>query len=312
MKSLVLTWMVCFVAWGNLLAQGPLTATLDSSHMLIGSRMFINLDLPESRDFVPVSTQIDGLDTIGAIEIVGVPEWTFDNERWNSRIGITAFDTGYFLLPPVSVSGTAGEQTLTYHSKRLPLLVEAVPIDTSGVKPIRPIVEEPVAWTDFKWLLTAIGVIALIALLVWLFRRIKRTEEETEPYIPPKEAHIVALEKLDQLEQAQLWQNGQIKAYYVQLGDILREYFENRFLFRALEMTTGELKKELSSREELSGYAERAAEFFGMADMVKFAKAKPEEQVHRDWMIWVRDLITATRQVPEAEDSEQKASDNHV
>lgn len=309
MRNAILTWLFCFISTGAMVAQGPLTATLDSSHMLIGSRIHIRLELPETKGFVPLTAKMDGLDTMGAIEILGEPEWTFDRDQWNAQLGITAFDTGYYLLPPVSVSGTSGGETVTYHSKRLPLLVEAVPIDTSGVKPIRPIVEEPVNWTDFKWLLAGVGVIALIALLVWLIRRIKRSDEEAEPYIPPKEAHIVALEKLEQLEQAQLWQNGQVKAYYVQLGDILREYFENRFLFRALEMTTGELKRALKEREELRIYADPATEFFGMADMVKFAKAKPDEQVHRDWMIWVRELIVATQESTEPDGTREKETE---
>ena len=47
--------------------------------------------------------------------------------------------------------------------------------------------------------------------------------------------------QLEKLKQAQLWQNGKIKAYYSDLSDILRLYIENRYNSPALEMTTDEI-----------------------------------------------------------------------
>jgi len=287
--------------WHPVTGQAPLLARLDSTYLLIGDRTGIHLELQASGGFEPVTTLLDGIDTIPAIELLGQPEWSFEQGKWKAELAITAFDTGYFLLPPVSVSGMNGGETVTFHSARLPLEVRSVPIDTTGVKPIRPIVEEQVSWTDFKWVLTAVGVLLLFGLLAWFFRKMKQQSEEIPTVVPPVEAHILALGKLEALERAGLWQKGQVKAYYSELGDILRTYLEQRFVFLALEMTTRELELALGHIPELETFRSRSVEFLQLADLVKFAKLLPDEQVHPGWLIWVRTLVETTKKLEETE-----------
>lgn len=302
MRSHILKILLLAVCTVQLSAQGGLTATLDSSQLLIGARMHIALDLEETQEFEPLKTTMPGLDTLQPVELVKEPDWTFSQGSWKGDMEIAVFDTGFFLLPHIVLSGDKNGVALTYNSKRLALQVYGMPVDTSGVQPIKPIVEEPLNWQDFKFILVGIGVLLLIIMLIWLFKKLNSSAEESAPYIPPKEAHIVAMEKLEKLKSKALWQQGLVKEYYVELGDILREYLENRFEFPALEMTTPELSKAIKGIAELESFCEKATAFLSMADLVKFAKALPETDIHENWFDWVIKLILDTR--TEEEDGE--------
>jgi hypothetical protein len=95
----------------------------------------------------------------------------------------------------------------------------------------------------------------------------------------------------------------------VRLGDILREYIENRWQRPALEMTTGELLREFDGNPSLKPYAVEAAAFFPLADLVKFARAMPGEQAHRDWFDWCKGLVETTAHREEETDSKDDKKD---
>ncbi len=90
---------------------------------------------------------------------------------------------------------------------------------------------------------------------------------------------------MNTLEQKELWQKGDVKAYYSELTDIARNYIEEAIAIPAMESTTAELvaglkaasqKKKMKLSQETIENLERVLK---QADLVKFAKwdALPDE-----------------------------------
>ena len=134
------------------------------------------------------------------------------------------------------------------------------------------------------WILLIIiaGLIAWLA--IRLFRRFRKTAAETEAYIPPEAAHIIAFRELERLKNEELWQKGEVKKYYTALTEILRQYLENRFRVYSLELTTAETLDTLvkTGFKKNGSYNDLKAVLTG-ADLVKFAKYNPvteENETH--------------------------------
>jgi hypothetical protein len=137
-----------------------------------------------------------------------------------------------------------------------------------------------------------------VALVVFLLRRRRRTATAPPPP-PPRPAHELALEQLQQLRGAGLWQRGEIKAFHSQLSHIVREYLEGRFAIPALESTTDEILAALRRTDLAEEWRLRLRQMLQTADLVKFAKAVPPENVHEEQLGQAVDFVTATK--PEEE-----------
>jgi len=181
-----------------------------------------------------------------------------------------------------------------------PLSTNQAATDTSQVKmdPIKDIIEEPLnIWKDILLPYGGglLGMVVLVSLIYFLVKKMGQKEPpppEPEVIIP---AHQTALEKLDDLENAELWQKGNVKEYQSQLTYIIREYLENRYDINALENTTVEIKKDLkklSLGDELQNDLQNILQ---VADLVKFAKAKPGASVHEEFMEKAKRFVLQTK-----------------
>ena len=158
--------------------------------------------------------------------------------------------------------------------------------DTADLAPIKPILTEQANWQDYAPFIYGVGVIALLSFLLFYFlNRKKRSEiqeiQVEEEFVP---AHIRALTALSDLQKAELWQKGNIKGYQSELTRIIRQYLEDRFHVPALESVTHEiiqkLSKVLTSRDDIL----MLENILQVADLVKFAKATPEQNIHEEFM----------------------------
>jgi|GEM_PF-2306373 len=120
----------------------------------------------------------------------------------------------------------------------------------------------------------------LLALILWLVLRRKPQEEEVvlpEP-VDTRPAHVIALERLQELERRGLIARRQLKEFHLELSDILRDYFERRFTFGASSMSTEEVM-EIMRNLYMKGLDERLVEMMLVrCDMVKFAKFTPDDE----------------------------------
>jgi hypothetical protein len=130
----------------------------------------------------------------------------------------------------------------------------------------------------WKYLLIIALVVGIGVLIYWVIKKGQQKKLQEEIYKTPIEK---ATSLLDTLEKKELWQKGEVKAYYSELTDIARNYIEEAIEIPAMESTTSELiqglraasvKKKMTLSQEIIENLERVLK---QADLVKFAKSKP-------------------------------------
>jgi hypothetical protein len=156
---------------------------------------------------------------------------------------------------------------------------------------------------DLVWLGWALAATALLIggffLAKKLVSRHRRSPEEiAEPGAGGVEpADVVAGRRLAALEKAGYLEAGEFKQYYAELSECAREYLENRFRIRALEMTTEEfLVLAASDRQLRPEHQALLTRFLQAADLVKFAKFIPTRAEAEEDLNLIRRLVEATRE----------------
>lgn len=190
---------------------------------------------------------------------------------------LIALDSGDFALSPrvLFQNGTAFD---TLYANPAAIHISLAPADSTGnLHDIKPIYAIPITVKEvLPWVLLVLLISGLVWLAIRLIRRSRSHEPifgSAKPILPP---HLEALRKLDQLRQEKLWQEGQTKAYYTRLTDIIREYLDTRFGLSSREQVTREILASLRATGfENNLLINRLEYIFSIADMVKFAKALP-------------------------------------
>ena len=223
-----------------------------------------------------------------------------------------AWDIGQFAIPNVELTldtiGGRKYNVLPLQPCGLVVLPPSnveVPSEEQMIAPILPIIREGRTWQDWKWMIYALAFILLAAAIIYLLLKRRRKNSmvyEEEVIIRP--SHEVAFEKLDNLESKNLWQQGKVKEYQTELTYTIREYLENRFGIQALESTTGEINKSLKNVDFDPKHTTNLNNILQIADMVKFAKAKPEESVHQEFMDKARSFVKDTLLIKKEDDNE--------
>lgn len=157
-----------------------------------------------------------------------------------------------------------------------------------GIRDIYP----PISF--LPWLLILLAAAAILALLYWLYTKygpktglaqayVSRWKDERPPYQR-------ARDRVDKLEGSPLVSAGKLKEFYIGLTSILRLYLYEEFRLDAEQMTTTDLGRELKNTGADLKTTLRAREFLQKADLVKFARLKPENAA--DDTQGLRELLT--------------------
>ena len=94
-----------------------------------------------------------------------------------------------------------------------------------------------------------------------------------------------------------LLEDGQYKKYYTLVIDVVRHYLERRYGVQTMDRTTDEILSELDSRRLR---VDELEPLLREADLIKFAKYKPEIFVGRRAMQTARDIVVQTTPRPMA------------
>lgn len=164
--------------------------------------------------------------------------------------------------------------------------------EDAGLRDIRGPVEYPV----FPWGTMAVVVIVLLAMAGGVYFYIDRKRKKTLESEIPKLPWQIAQEKIKALLGSDLLAMKQYERFYAELSDILREYIENQFGIRAVEMTTDEFLLSLKNNSSLADNHKRILkQFLEYADMVKFAKFAPNQSDVEEGYEAARKFITQTQ-----------------
>lgn len=198
-------------------------------------------------------------------------------------IDLLALEPGEHTLPAlrlrvVTADGTVGSVT----TAPVPVRVRSVLGNEPDAQP-KPATQPVVVMQDdytLAWALGALGVVLLTVLLTWLVVRWwSRRAKAAVPPPPPRPPWDVALEKLDAVrrETRQLLSDGRERELVDCTSDALREYLGGRYGFDGLESTTDEVLSRLKTADVRGVSREEIAALLGDSDLVKFAKAVPDE-----------------------------------
>ncbi len=305
-KCISIIIFILSVAISGIRAQEVfVTSSLDTSLILIGDQInyTITIDKPAGLNLsIPIFK-----DTLFRnIEIVSGP--VIDSSIINGRtklVGkylITSFDTGYYAIPPAFVEIKSNDGIKRFFSDYSILEVartKIAPADTSLkiydiIKPYRA----PVTVGEIlPWVLLAILIGAVAWFVIRYIKLHKKVKVGAEPVTVIEPAHIIAFRELEILHQENLWQNGEIKKYYTRLTEIIRKYLENRYQVYSLELTTEETLAALIKKGfKKDGEYNRLKTILTSADLVKFAKYKPEPSDNENHYHNSREFVNNTKQ----------------
>ena len=261
------------------------TVSVDTTKIRIGEQISYQLSV-DNVDTGVIFPELQ-LDVAGKMEVVEALNIDTLKNRLVRKYVLTSFDSGRYVIPQQKINVWSQE----YLTDSVVVDVATVAVDTLKQKmfPIKAVHNEPYTFEDVKpylwWILVVLLVLALI--LYFIFRK-KETPEEIEARIPP---YDLALRKLKELDDKQLWQKNKVKKYYIELTDIVRAYIEREMRIPALESTTNELIATItdinkSSSLNISDEAlQKLQRLLKEADLVKFAKYTPlsnEIELHRN------------------------------
>lgn len=287
--------------------------SVDSTKILIGSQTTLTL-----------KTTVDTLSKVifpeanffGSLEVLeSYPADTLrENFKYHliKKYGLTQWDSGSYVIPRLEVLINDNK----FFSDSIRVEVAPVVVDTlkQHLYDIKEIMEAKKPFNFWLIPLIILGL-AIFAAIVYFATRKRKEKQKKE-----KEITVSPIEKansqLKNLEEKNLIEKGEIKAYYSELTDIARTYIEEAIEVPAMESTTSELmsalqkamiKKRLTLNEET---LENLEKVLRQADLVKFAKSRP---LHSE-IVGDRDKIEKSifrieesipEEIPEEFDSEE-------
>lgn len=315
------TILIILLAGLSVVAQDiTVVAKPDTSSVLIGDQIYLTVkaEMPSGTKV----TLMEASDSIaGKILILGKPtrDTVIDNGSMvvSDRYLITSFDSGAYVIPPFYAEVESGDSLRRYYSDYSLLNVNnplVTPADTTDV--IFDIVGPRKAPVKFDEILPWIIIVLISAAVLYLLARFlpRNPLKRFIKPVPPREpAHVIALRALKLLHEKELWQKGEIKAYYSELSDIMRRYIFDRYGIFSPEMTSDETVRMLQKSASIThDQLLIVKELLSVSDMVKFAKYKPAEEIYEKSFSDTNDFVEMTRvtEIPEPDQTASKGGDH--
>ncbi len=282
-QNLLLSMCCTFI---SLLGYGQISSSIDSTAIKIGAELLYKIEVKTDSSTLVVFSEEQTFLPLEMINSYAVDTTKKDGYyQFTKTYGLTQFDSGVYTIPRQKIN-LGGK---LFYTDSLEVQVNPVLVDTTkqklfDIKPLTEVEKSPSGfWGGFAlFMLIFLSVSGLLYWFVW--RKKPLSEAEKIAALKPYERAKLALEKLD---EEQYFQNEEIKTYYSDLTLILRQYLDEKVYEQSLESTTDELVLRLKTLKEanqitLSPETIRNIEtILKRADLVKFAKSKPDFQLAR-------------------------------
>lgn len=224
---------------------------------------------------------------------------------------VTAFDSGFYFIPAQKFESESEYAS----SKPLGLVVDRVQVQAeSDINPVKDIMNPPFSWAEFFYwagiVLLVLVVLAAVAyiLMKYVFKKkVTIIPHKEEPVIPP---YVIALRRLEEIKESKAWQSD-IKGFYTQVTDVIREYIDKQFSINAMELTTDQILELTKRNPEFEQVRAMLKDMLQLSDLVKFAKYIPMEDDNNRSMISAFAFVEKTKpQEIVNEDEAQPQTDN--
>lgn len=301
------------------LAQTELSLSADTNHIRLGEQIELTIKVSSpTSESMEITWPILADTLTKSIEVIHIdPVDTLLSEGFNSYFQtwtVTSFDSGFHQIPPfdLTVNGTE------FKTDPLEIKVETMPVDTTqAIKQIKGVEGVDISlldWIKHHWEWFA-GLAVLTLLILGLYQllksRKKRAPVPLESQDPEIEPFELAIKRLNELREAKYWQKDDVKKHHAALSEILRDYLEKQFAFPALEQTTAEVMNALRYTEIKKEQQQRLRKILMLADLVKFAKEKPESEENIEMLNQAIAFVESNRSMTET-DPQPKESKNET
>ena len=317
---LITVFVLLFSAKISTAQQAEAWSSLDSTSIMIGDQIHYNIGITLPKDaFVQWPLYNDTItQNIEIINRSNIDTIATEHDIMLSQMFvITSFDSGYFEVPVVDFKFAFANDTTVFTASSMPLFLNVmVPVvdTTQAFKPIVSPISEPYTIGEvLPWIVVITAVIIVIVLGIFYLSRRKKKQpifsRKAAPLLPP---HIVAINKLEELRLAKMWQSGHLKKYHSEITDILREYLDRRYNFDAPEMTTYEIVSKLNELKVNKEALSKIENVMNLADLVKFAKSVPTAVENDLSLVHSTDFVNETKMVEEVKQDEIEENNEHL
>jgi hypothetical protein len=295
-------------------------ASLDTTSTSVGGRVHLRLEVGGADGWVvaPPAPSAE----LGSFRVRSVSSATTPSGAPAFTLALVATEVGDVDVPAVTLQARHGTDP-PIEIRSSPVRVHVAsnlgtptsPPDSAGGSPaapkpadLKPAIVPPRDWRPV-WI--ALGAAALAFAAAWALRRrlrrrvVRKVEPVAVPKAPPRPAWEVALEELDRIVAERLVERGELRRQYESVTEALRRYLENRWGVPALESTTDDVRRLLADAPVSPAFAGRVTALLGEADLVKFAKGRPEPHAARAAETRARELVVET--IPREEPKEAAA-----
>lgn len=226
-------------------------------------------------------------------------------ETTKQLIDARLFTPGTSSTPPLLVKVTdPNGQLVQVTASPATVQVSSVLVEgDTNLRDIKAQAELPFS-TIWPWVLgivTLAVVASALASRLWLKKRRERLTVDSR--LP----HEVALDELAHIEQLGLAKEGRFREHYTLISDCIRLYVENRYSIPVLERTTSEVKSALRKGSVNQSFSVRFLRLLNEADMVKFAKYKPQVSDAQLVLANAREIVELTKPHPATETNENNS-----
>ena len=266
-------WILLLLTATQLQSQVLVKMASDKDHILVGETVKITIEarLPLGERFNWISW-----DTIPHFEWIekGQPKEIdgIDGKKVLQEMTVTGYDTGYWVIPRqhIKVSGK------TYYTDTLGIRIDY----SSNFNPeeeYRDIkepedVRSPEA-DNLRWYILAAATV-LILVLMYIFLRRKPAQKGSKDTVRVS-AFDEAMIAITALRKQLVKNEMDVKMYYTQLNDILRNFVARQFHLSTKEKTNDELAIQLRQLNMPPDQYTSLIQALRMADFVKFARYLP-------------------------------------
>lgn len=152
----------------------------------------------------------------------------------------------------------------------------------------------PASW--YIWLLITLVIIAILVVLYWWYSRVKKDTLVIKNTQDNRPCEVSALAQIDFLLDSGIWEQKQYKMFYITLFDILRDYLRKQLKIDTSADTSTEFLKKIKKVPQLSSLScmQNLRTFLNSADLVKFAKVIPTDEIRNRDIAIVKETILET------------------
>lgn len=212
-------------------------------------------------------------------------------------VKFAVFQEGKFTIPEIEIK--VGDEIL----KTIPYEVEVINTAKKGDQ-INDIMKNKEVSLDVKdywemykfYVLLALLIIAIIVLIIGIIKWGRKRKDS------PAVTTNQTLKDLEKLRKKNYIENGNFRAFYVELIEISRGFITKQYQIPADVLLTDDLVEYMKNTNSISQENEKIVEnIFFRGDLVKFAKTIPTKEIMSKDLAEIRDFVKRSTRDVEAE-----------